>query len=381
MLKRSAVLCVVGVLVIGTAAARCRCAEAEESKAAVTTANFTRIRQFILDRGKRQTYCNMFNNNPYWPFAGFNAYLNPPDQRNINCEIGKSVFNHLVIVASEPGRGTQYWHIRLDAQAGALQTEKRHSAADASAKRKEVAAFFEKALAQIDRWEGFHNALQSRVLLGQIGNDGTPASQVAWLYDAPSQDADHPFFAWSGAEARPLDGRDTEWRCVEVPAALVKSPRKTRPASDPYVAWVPAKDVRALGEIMEVLTTQRLKSGVACDLLVYPRLVRQGASFTADATFTNKTDAVRTVHFEGVRVRHARTSAPLALQVDSNEVRTENIPPRGSIKIRTQGRIPDHEQAPPGYYQVYAVYSLRKGPNGPIPVRMVSHFHEMELKE
>ena len=73
------------------------------SHTVLTVAHFAQIQKFILDQGKRRTYCNMFNHNPCWQFRDFNAYLNPPDQGNINCEIGKSAFDILVIQVTKPG--------------------------------------------------------------------------------------------------------------------------------------------------------------------------------------------------------------------------------------------------------------------------------------
>ena len=42
---------------------------------------FQEIKQFILDKGQTRTYCNMYNNNPYYAFEGeseiIDLYLNP----------------------------------------------------------------------------------------------------------------------------------------------------------------------------------------------------------------------------------------------------------------------------------------------------------------
>jgi len=121
------------------------------SNTVLTVANFTRIQKFILDQGKRETYCNKFNNNPYWAFQEFNAYLNPPDQRNIYCEIGKSEFNILVIQANKPGTDYGYWHILLDEPKKELRVLQYYSKKDPQVLIKEVTEFFQKALKEIDR--------------------------------------------------------------------------------------------------------------------------------------------------------------------------------------------------------------------------------------
>ena len=63
-----------------------------------TPAEFRAIRDFILRKGDRRTYCNMFNRNPHYSFDGFEAYLHPDvGQRNINCEPALSGFDRIVI--------------------------------------------------------------------------------------------------------------------------------------------------------------------------------------------------------------------------------------------------------------------------------------------
>jgi hypothetical protein len=116
----------------------------------LTVANFARIKKFILDQGKRQTYCNMFNNNPYWAFREFNAYLNPPDQRNINCVIGKSEFNILVIQETEHG-ANRYWDVLQDETKKELRIQQHYSRTDPQILIKEAAEFFLKALTEIEK--------------------------------------------------------------------------------------------------------------------------------------------------------------------------------------------------------------------------------------
>jgi hypothetical protein len=123
--------------------------------AVLTVANFVRIRGFILAQGKRRTYCNMYGNNPYWAFPRFNAYLNPPDQRNIDCEIGKSEFNTLVIQVMQPI--TTYWDVLLDETGKGLCVRQYYSKTDPQILVQEATGFFREALAEIDRrtkqWE------------------------------------------------------------------------------------------------------------------------------------------------------------------------------------------------------------------------------------
>ena len=114
----------------------------------LTSENFARIRQFILDQGRRATYCNMYNNNPYFPFTGFAMYLNPTDQRNINCEIGKSEFPTLVVRTRGPGPNRS-WYVHLSKDDGRLRIVQHYAKTPRGVLRQEVTAFFQTALAEI----------------------------------------------------------------------------------------------------------------------------------------------------------------------------------------------------------------------------------------
>jgi hypothetical protein len=71
-------------------------------------ANLTVVKEFIIKGGVRATYSNMYNNNPALQGERWTFYLNPDTgQQNINCEIGKSDFQILVIRGSE----AKYCHI------------------------------------------------------------------------------------------------------------------------------------------------------------------------------------------------------------------------------------------------------------------------------
>ena len=73
---------------------------------------FEAIKTFILENGDQQTYCNMYNNNPYYSFIGFEAYLNPEiGQGNINCDPEISDFNEIVI--RDQNADPQYYHILI----------------------------------------------------------------------------------------------------------------------------------------------------------------------------------------------------------------------------------------------------------------------------
>ena len=72
--------------------------------------NFILIKNFILAQGRRQTYCNMFNDNPAYNIADCYYYLNPDTgQANINCDPTKSDFNTLVIY----GHDTASYHVSI----------------------------------------------------------------------------------------------------------------------------------------------------------------------------------------------------------------------------------------------------------------------------
>jgi hypothetical protein len=61
--------------------------------------SFNSIVQFILAHGDRETYCNMYNNNPHYELApSVQVYLNPSiGQKNINCDPSISTFNEIVV--------------------------------------------------------------------------------------------------------------------------------------------------------------------------------------------------------------------------------------------------------------------------------------------
>lgn len=65
--------------------------------------SFNRIKDFVLAHGDRQTYCNMYNNNPHVALGNMDIYLNPDTgQQNINCDLKLSGFNSMVVRTREP---------------------------------------------------------------------------------------------------------------------------------------------------------------------------------------------------------------------------------------------------------------------------------------
>ena len=74
--------------------------------------NLTSIKQLIIKNGLRETYGQMYNNNPAYHTNRFAFYLNPDTgQANINCELDKSDFQTLVM--RDPKRKSQYCHIEF----------------------------------------------------------------------------------------------------------------------------------------------------------------------------------------------------------------------------------------------------------------------------
>lgn len=62
------------------------------------SAEFGKIKKFILEKGGTMTYCNMYNDNPYYRFGNFDVFLSPSvGQFNINCDPRRSDFNQMTI--------------------------------------------------------------------------------------------------------------------------------------------------------------------------------------------------------------------------------------------------------------------------------------------
>ena len=115
----------------------------------LTVENFLYIRRFVLSKGQRQTYCNMFNDNPFYPFSSFNLYLNPSDQNNVNCDPGRSDFP--IMVVQTTAGCNEYWDIYLDEENSKLILLQNYTMARPDALRKKVEEFFREALGEIEK--------------------------------------------------------------------------------------------------------------------------------------------------------------------------------------------------------------------------------------
>lgn len=83
--------------------------------------DFENIKTLILSNGDRETFCNMYNDNPHYSFEGFETYLNPEiGQLNINCNPELSDFN--IIVIRDQSSDPQYFHL-LIVRNGDLENE------------------------------------------------------------------------------------------------------------------------------------------------------------------------------------------------------------------------------------------------------------------
>jgi hypothetical protein len=84
---------------------RLRIRQKKSEEKTITRENLIEIQQFILHQGKRETYCNMYNDNPAYQTKGYRFYLNPDSgQKNIDCDPAKSGFHNLTIRRIDRGR-------------------------------------------------------------------------------------------------------------------------------------------------------------------------------------------------------------------------------------------------------------------------------------
>ena len=119
-MKQTLVTVLILILVSGCSGSRVSTplqnAEAPQQVDGVLTAvAFNQIKDYILAHGDRQTYCNMFNNNPHVVLGNMDIYLNPDTgQQNINCDPKLSEFNHMVIRTREPWK---YYAVQLNLKA------------------------------------------------------------------------------------------------------------------------------------------------------------------------------------------------------------------------------------------------------------------------
>ena len=98
-------LACVGVAISKNTDVRLRIEQTGSDEKVITRDNLQKIKQFILQKGQRETYCNMYNDNPAHHTNGFYFYLNPDTgQENINCDPAKSDFNNLTIRSAAGGQ-------------------------------------------------------------------------------------------------------------------------------------------------------------------------------------------------------------------------------------------------------------------------------------
>jgi hypothetical protein len=101
-LSANLVLFLSGVAWAQNLEAQVRIGQQEET---ISRKNLVKIKEFILKQGKRETYCNMFNNNPAHRTKNYHFYLNPDTgQENVECDPAKSDFNSLTIRDPEGGK-------------------------------------------------------------------------------------------------------------------------------------------------------------------------------------------------------------------------------------------------------------------------------------
>ena len=97
-----------------TIEARLRIQAKDSDETVFTKDNLDAIKAFILQHGLRETYCNMYNNNPTYRTTNYAFYLNPDSgQANINCDPTMSDFNNLTI-RSIQGSRNQYRNISFE---------------------------------------------------------------------------------------------------------------------------------------------------------------------------------------------------------------------------------------------------------------------------
>lgn len=126
------------------------------SNAVLATQNFLRIKQFILTKGDRQTYCNKYNNNPHYGFSTMDIYLNPDTgQQNINCDLKLSDFNGMIVRT----RDFTYYSVNMAVKTKlSLLLRQYHSDEPAKILEAKVEECFRNALSEIE-----HNEQSNRL--------------------------------------------------------------------------------------------------------------------------------------------------------------------------------------------------------------------------
>ncbi len=93
---------------------------AASSSDALSGATFLTVKRFILAKGDRQTFSNMYSHNPHYAFGGFDAFLIPDiGQQNIDCDPALSDFDGIVLRTNRL-EGPVYDQVRLDRARGRI---------------------------------------------------------------------------------------------------------------------------------------------------------------------------------------------------------------------------------------------------------------------
>lgn len=115
---------------------------------------FQAIKQFVLNKGKTQTYCNMYNDNPYYEFVNeVYIYLNPRVQLPRREEASKpDLYNSLTMVLwdSREDYPFRYTHLREDVSTEKIYLESDYDTDETmSLKKKILPQYIDRILEQI----------------------------------------------------------------------------------------------------------------------------------------------------------------------------------------------------------------------------------------
>ena len=216
----------------------------------------------------------------------------------------------------------------------------------------------------------YSTALSRRVLLG-AAPDGTVKQQFEDFYESP-QLKKVKLAVRAGTEGRILKVRDQACY-VEVPAARVLGKVA---AKAPAGGWLSLARKRTVFDVIGVLLANRKRSRVTVNLDCKEKRIVSGGPLEVSAAFTNTSKTIKTVHFGPLYLRDSSRAAPLPDLGGPGGKRivavTRNIEPGKTITITTELLPKLPPAAVGGSYRLYAIYSIREGPNGPRPVRMVS---------
>lgn len=147
-----ATLTCAGVSAAQTLDVRLRIWQNGNDETVLSRENLLKVKQFILQGGQRETYCNMYNDNPAYHTTNFRFYLNPDSgQQNINCDPAKSDFNNLTIRSAAGGKN-QYRTIEfIDAHAIYVTADRPTDDLTVGQLRKFIEDALKEFLAQMDK--------------------------------------------------------------------------------------------------------------------------------------------------------------------------------------------------------------------------------------